>query len=357
VAALVLVPGACSSPPSSDQSQTPGGSSTGPTTRSALPRTTASPVPATHVSPSPTVDASPAPSSGGPQRSLPPGADWVRGTHVAIAPPTGYRPSSTFNGFEHETDGLDIVVSELPAGPFDATDANLARGGYVVGSRERTNRDGQSRQLFDGEQTFEGKTVGRMLLSIGPADTSALVIADYPLDDRERRDRIRIALQTVILDPGRSIEPGVALDFEATPTPPLRLAGSLGSAAVYNTLGYLHPLDSLIPTLTVRPMDGDPPTDAAAFLRDQLDGMHQQLLPGVSLPPVPTTIGGVPATQLATTAMDNLHDMNRRLFVYQVLLVEPGGTRWVHMSAVATQQVEGQLLPAFRATAESFRWR
>jgi hypothetical protein len=281
----------------------------------------------------------------------------VRGTHVAIVPPTGYRPSTTFNGFEHETDGLDIVVSELSAGPFDATDANLARGGYVVGSRERTDRDGQSRQLFDGEQTIEGKTFGRMLLSIGPADTSALVIADYPLDDRDRHDRIRIALQSVVLDPGRAIEPGVTLDFQVTPSPPLRLAGSLGTAAVYNTLGYLHPLDSLIPTLTVRPMDGDPPTDAAAFLRGQLDGMRQQLLPGVSLPPVPTTIGGIPATQLATTAMDNLHDMDRQLFVYQVLLVEPGGHRWVHMSAVATQAVEGELLPAIRATAKSFRWR
>ena len=120
------------------------------------------------------------------------------GTHVAIVPPSGYVPSTTFNGFENKADSLPLVVSELPAGPFDATDANLARGGYVVGSRERTNRGGQSLQLFDGEQTIDGKTFGRMVLSIGSADTSALVMADYPLDDRDRHDRIRIALRSVV---------------------------------------------------------------------------------------------------------------------------------------------------------------
>ena len=282
---------------------------------------------------------------------------WVPGTHVAIVPPPKFAPSATVAGFDLEDGEASIRINELPASPFDATDAALASGGYIVNSRERTARDGQSRQLFDGEQTSEGVTIGRMVLSIGTEETSALVIADYPLDAPELRDPLHAALESVVLDPERAVEPGVAMAFEVTPAAPLRLAGLLGPTAVYNTLGSLHRLDSLIPTMNIRLIDGDPTANPAAFLEKQLDGMRQQLLPGLSLPPVQTTIDGEPATQLVTTAMDNLHDMDRRLFVYQVLLVHPDGGRSVHMSAVAAHAAHDELLSAFRATAESFRWR
>jgi len=285
------------------------------------------------------------------------GVVCVPGTHVAIVPPPKFSLSATVAGFDHEDGEASLRINELPASPFDATDANLASGGYVVHSRERTARDGQSRQLFDGEQTSEDVTIGRMVLSIGSEETSALVIADYRLDAPELRDPLHAALESVVLDIQRAIEPGVAMAFEVTPADPLRLAGLLGPTAAYNTLGYLHRLDSLVPTMHIRPIDGDPPADPAAFLETQLDRMRQQLLPGISLPPVQTIIDGEPATQLVTTALDNLHDPDRRLFVYQVLLVHPDGERWVHMSAVATQAAQGELLPAFRATAESFRWR
>jgi len=91
----------------------------------------------------------------------------------------------------------------------------------------------------------------------------------------------------------------------------------------------------------------------------ELDRLSQQLLEFDRRSVTPAAALGreSPDIELVTTALENLHDMDRRLFVYQVLLVHPKGERWVHMSAVATQAVQADLLPAFRATAESFRWR
>lgn len=289
-----------------------------------------------------------------------PGAVWIPGTHVAMVPPTGFVAATEFAGFQDETGGTVIVVRELPAGPFNMSDAGLAREGFQVTTREETTPDGHLRVLVVGEQDAadgQGK-IGRVYLSIGANDTSMLIISDYPVDDEDLRESVLAALRTTVFDPNRPIEPGTALGFSVTPASPLRLAGMLGLGAAYNTLGYLHPLDALIPTMHVWPTyEEAPPADPEALLREKLEGMRQQLFDPQVEEVSDVSISGLHGVEIVATAFDNLHDMHRRDLAYQVLLVDPDEDRYVHMSAVATDAARDDVLLAFRATAETFSFR
>lgn len=323
---------------------------------------TASVAPSPPGSPAPSVAASSseAPSANAGTSPMP-GAVWVAGTHVSIVPPPGFEPATEGAGFRDITRDALIAIQELPGGPYDRTDAAYGRAGLVVEHREQTTRDGQVRILVQGVQTLPDNTqVSTIVLSVGSDEMSALLTAQHAVGDADAHAAILAALDTVRLDPTRSIEPGVAIAFDVAPAPPLRLAAMLGQGAAYNTLGRLHhPLDAAIPTMNVYVYPGPPPGDAAAFLRGQLDSNGQQLLsPQVQLE-AGIEIDGIDGFQIVASALDALERpfAGREVFAYQVFVPGPGEDRYVYMSAIATADVRDELLPAFRDTALSFRWR
>ena len=289
-----------------------------------------------------------------------PGAVWVPGTHVSIVPPAGFEPSTKEGaGFRDPASDTVISIQELPGGPFDRTDASYAQQGFVVEDREQSILDGRFRILVQGVQTLADKTkVATVLLSVGGEEMSALIVAQHALEDEGAHASILAALETVRLDPARAIEPGLAIAFDATPVPPLRLAGMLGQGATYNTLGRKHhPLDAGIPTMNMYFRPESPPEDAAAFLRERLRNNGQQLFdPKVQLE-AGVLIDDLEGFQIVASALDALKAADRELFVYEVFVPGPDGDRYVHMEAIATANMRDELLPAFRDTALSFTWR
>ncbi len=339
-------PPAASSPAPVDVTQPP---SLVPSRSPAIPSPTASPSISVSAAPSAIAGASPVP-----------GAVWVPGTHVSIVPPAGFEPSATEGaGFRDPASDAVISIQELPGGPFDRTDAAYAQQGFVVEDRAQSILDGRFRILVQGVQTLADKTkVATVLLSVGSNEMSTLIVAQHAPDDDDAHASILAALETVRLDPARAIEPGLAIAFDVTPAPPLRLAGMLGLGATYNTLGRKHhPLDAAIPTMNVYVRPEPPPEDAAAFLREQLDRNGQQLFdPKVQLE-AGVLIDDLEGFQIVASALDALEAADRELFVYEVIVPGPDGDRYVHMEAIATADMRDELLPAFRDTALSFRWR
>jgi hypothetical protein len=349
----VVIIAACSTASPATSSRTPDEASDAPSLAlspsSTLPSPTASPSASTSAAPSTIAGPSPVPS-----------AVWVPGTHVSIVPPPGFEPSTTEGaGFRDTASDAVISIQELPGGPFDRTDAAYAQQGFVVEDRQSTTVDGLFHILVQGTQTLQDQSkVGTILLSLGREDMSTLIVAQHAVDDEAAHASILAALETARLDPARAIEPGLAIAFDVTPAPPLRLAGMLGQGATYNTLGRKHhPLDAGIPTMNLYVRAEPPPDDAAAFLREQLDRNGQQLFdPKVQLE-AGVVIDDLEGFQIVASALDALKAADRELFVYEVFVPGPDGNRYVQMEAIATADLRDQLLPAFRETALSFKWR
>ena len=313
---------------------------------------------ASATAPPATASASAARASLGPS-SPAPGAEWVPGTHVSMVPPPGFEPTSDRAGYRDPTSDAVITVQEVPGGPFDVSDAAFEQSGLVVRDRERSTVDGQSRLVVQGIQTLEdGTSADAILVSLGTPTMSSIVFATVPPDHDDVLAAVLASLQTTRMDPSRQIEPGLAIAFDITPAPPLRLAGMLGQGATYNPLGRPdHPPSADVPTLQAYVVPEPVPADLAAYLHGQLDQNGQQLLsPTVQLE-AGVEVDGVDAFWVVADAIDALQAADRHVFAYQLLVPHPDGDRFAYLVGIATRAAQDELLPAFRDTALSFRWR
>jgi hypothetical protein len=163
---------------------------------------------------------------------------------------------------------------------------------------------------------------------------------------------------TARFDQTRAIEPSLAMAFDVEPSAPLVLAASGGQGATYNTLGHLrHPLDAGIPTLQVFLVAEPPPEDMAAYLRAQIQRNGQQLFDAKVQLEAGLVIDGLDGFVVVASAQDALQLADRELVAFDALAPHPDGRRFAVMAGIATAEVSDELLPAFRETAESFRWR
>jgi hypothetical protein len=277
-----------------------------------------------------------------------------------MVPPSGFEATSDRDGYRDPTSDAVITVQEVPGGPFDMTDAAFAQAGFVVRDRERSTLEGgQSRVILQGVQTLQdGTSAEAILVSLGTRTMSSIAFATIPTDRDDVRDAVLASLRTARLDPSRDIEPGLAMAFDITPAEPLRLAGMLGQGASYNTLGRPdHPPSADVPTLQVYVMQEPPPEDMAAYLHAQLDRNGQQLLsPKVQLE-ADVVVDGQDAFWVVASAIDALQAADREVFAYAVIVPHPDGDRFAYIVGIATRAVQDELLPAFRDTALSLRWR
>ena len=286
--------------------------------------------------------------------SLPPGAQWIPGTHVALVPPDGFTKATAWTGFAHADSGASILVGELP-GSFDETappadHPGYAQQGITVESREELRIDGFKALLVEGRQDAGGATVGKVILVIGSDELSTFLTGNYPLDDDDLRRQIRESFLGVLFAPEAGAAPSDGMSFSVTPAPPLRLASTLIGSAVYNTSGQLPSADKLEMGLIIAPSFDTPiPGDPEAFAR-----ARHATMPGytdIDVTDVAAiTVGGSDAIELVGTA--RAEDDDTPMVLYTVLVDET--SRYVLVSGWCRETIRTECLASLRDTMATY---
>jgi hypothetical protein len=305
---------------------------------------------------SPPATASSSAGSSGPPASpqpRPAGYVVVAGSHVGLVPPSGFKPSATFTGFEHPS-GASIVVAELPTG-LDAllpklTDDAFDKQGIRVATRRDVTVDGRPGVLLEGVQALGGQSVEKRILVTGTDTLTAIVNGNAFDEPAGIADLIESALLTVGID-GGSVDAIGSLGFEVTPSPPLRFAGTLMNAASYNLSGRLPAADPLEPTFIAAPsidLRAIDPTEAS--FRRRLESMTYRAVSILKMKPV--TVGALSGFEATATAMRTRTD--DKVFLYAVMLFGPEGG-YVLMTGECLATERDRYEAPFRATAATYR--
>ncbi len=112
-------------------------------------------------------------------------AATVVGTHVSLIPPAGFTPSTQFPGYQFESLGSSIMITELP-GPFAEASAGfskpseLMKRGMSVLDKKEVKSNGQNGLLVKVEQNAYGTDYLKWLLIFGDEKEAVIITATFP---------------------------------------------------------------------------------------------------------------------------------------------------------------------------------
>ena len=283
------------------------------------------------------------------------GAARVAGTAVELTPPAGFIAAERFAGFQNDSSGASIMVTEIP-GPFGEVTAGFSdpqrlqpRGMELIGS-EPVEIDGQYAELFDIEQSAYGVRFSKWVLAVDRSEGTTLIVATYV---KERKAEEREPLRTAILGSrfGAAADPLAALAFVVAPSEPFAIAKVIGQNMILTPGGRFPVVSEQDPILVVgRSVSAPAAADRKAFAEHRIrktarvsDVMIERTSPVV--------IDGLSGFVTHATAVGQ--GAATPLTLYQVILFEPGGYYVVQGVSPAVTQAEH--LPLFEAMATSLR--
>jgi hypothetical protein len=192
----------------------------------------------------------------------------IAGTKYSMLVPSGYKASSTFNGFQNSTTGGSILLMELP-GPFDTVIKALSpemfrNENMELISTEKVSVNKDSGILIKLTQTLNGITYNKMVLVFGDGEKTVMVNTVLPENSKEDEPRLREALFSISFNQEQDDDPLNAAAFSVntdgsglmvvkylagtlfyagdgklpTKTATLLVGNSLGAVAISDPAGY-----------------------------------------------------------------------------------------------------------------------
>ena len=119
------------------------------------------------------------------QKSPKQDAASVSGTRVKLVPPDGFAPATQFPGYQLESYGSSIMITEIP-GPFAETTAGfsntseLMKKNMSVLDKQEVKLDGQNGILLKVAQKASGTNFLKWLLVLGDEKETAMITATFP---------------------------------------------------------------------------------------------------------------------------------------------------------------------------------
>ncbi|WP_116107359.1 hypothetical protein [Lewinella sp. IMCC34191] len=142
----------------------------------------------------------------------------IEGTNLYLVPPTGFRPSENFKGFQHPDIATSmIMVMEIP-GPFTEvtggfTEEALTRQGMTLNGKESTKLGPYDALLLAVDQTAQGMDFAKHILVYGDSTATTLVNATFLKDSVALGRRMRRSILSTYVDADEMSDPRAALDF------------------------------------------------------------------------------------------------------------------------------------------------
>ena len=284
-------------------------------------------------------------------------ATRVTGTSVALAPPTGFVPSSRFPGFERADLQSAVMVTEIPGPVADVsrgmTAAGLATRGMTLLSSTRPLVDGRQALLLKVSQSAGGLTVHKWMIVSGDARTTVMIVGTFPKEYEPQigdavKDSLLTARWAVAAAPPDHFE---GLSFRVSSTASLKIAGRMSNMLLLSESGQMGSQGPTAALFVVGTSLG--PADLShlqafattrARQTKQLQGLRVSEQGAI-------TIGNEAAYELVAEGTDVA--TGRLVTLYQVVLPDPQG--YVLMQGMVASTRAAMMVPEFRRAAQTFR--
>lgn len=290
-------------------------------------------------------------------------AVFPRTSRVGLVPPSGFKPSATFTGFEAPESKATIMLAEMPADAFATiekgfTAETLKAQGVTEESREPFTAGEAKGVLVTGSQQIgEIKLRKWMLLASTPTAT-ALVTAQVPESTRAQLpdETMRAALATLTVRakvPEDELK--AALPFALEEMSGFRIVRVLAGNAALMTAGPSDTVDAYEQPMFVVVMSAGKVPDAGD--RDNFARQAVARTPGVKDMKVvrsePLRIGGQQGHEIIVDGKDA--KSNTPVKVVQWLRFASGG--YVRMVGVTQSAAWDKTFPRFRAIRDGVALR
>jgi len=275
---------------------------------------------------------------------------------VAMRPPASFVRSESFDGFNHPSDAVSIMVVQL-TGPFSEMDRgftaeNLAKRGLRLIDREQRNVNGQTGFFVHFAQSQAGNDYLKWSLIYGSEEQTTLITATCP---KELQSKYAASLKSSILNVRSAMAAAPSgdesLSFEITPTEPFKFGNKVANTAMYPVDGAKLLTSPSEPIFVVAPaLSSTLILDRRAYADARLkSNPHARSVTPESTGPI--TIDALEGFESLAKAEDA--KTGTPIAVYQVILFTDDS--YIVMQGLVGAEQSDKFVPAFQTMARSFK--
>jgi hypothetical protein len=280
----------------------------------------------------------------------------VRGSKISLIKPQGFTDSATFPGFQQESSGASIVVTEVP-GPYSKvtagfTAATLKTRNIKLISKENITINGYKGLLLQVNQSANSILFSKWITVFGDEQETVLVVATFPKDTAASLSRsLKDTVMSAKWFRNKVVDPFADLKFAVTDTPDLKFAKRILNGLFYSK-GGTFPIKSITDPLLVvsEAISKVIVTDRKQFAEQRISQI-QQVKNLVIATSKPISIDGLSGYEIIANASDVANNLPTT--VYQVMLFE-AQTYYIIQGLVGNNS-QAKYLPEFQKIATSFR--
>lgn len=281
----------------------------------------------------------------------------VKGTKINLIKPEGFIESTNFPGFQQNTTGATIVVTEFPGAYTDVasgfTTENLKPRGMNLLSKENISVDSYKGFLVKFTQNANGQEYGKLGIIFGDDKESVFIVASFPIElEKELSTLLKDSLISAKWDRKKEVDPFADLSFNVDASGSLKFAKRLQSTLLYSKDGKF-PVEVDTPIFVVGKSVSDFPTgtnDFKAFAESRLNQSAENknitIESGEAI-----TINSLNGYEIVATGNDAAS--NAPLAIYQVLLFDD--KNYFIMQGLVGIKSKDQFLAEFKKMAQSFK--
>jgi len=283
----------------------------------------------------------------------------IKGTKVNLIKPAGFIESTNFPGFQQNSSGATIIVTELP-GPYKEvsesfTAENLKSRGMILQSTEKTTIDGYPGLIIKFSQQAYGQDFGKLGILFGDDQETIFVVASFPVEtEKDLLAPLKDSILSAKWDRKKVVDPFADLTFTLDDSSsPLKFAKRVQSTLLYSKDGQFPvAVDApiFIVGKAVSDLAEEQIADQKAFAESRLNQTVENKNIVVQTNE-PITIGALSGYELVASGEDA--STNTPVAIYQTILFE-GKTYYIFQGVVGAK-AKDQFISEFKKMTRNFK--
>lgn len=266
----------------------------------------------------------------------------VPGTQVSIVPPPGWIASDTFTGFQNNSLGASIVVTDMNGAPYSQTTAGFTKEAMAQRGMELISKSPATFGSYSGlfmvvRQVAGGETYAKWLVCFGDESRSVSVVATVK---QALQDQVKNAAVTSIMSAriqtNATADQFAGLNFAVQAREPYKLAKRLQNTLLFTHKGQIPGPSPTSPLFVVGSSPGLPKiTDQEAFAKNR--AKQTETLTDINIyQSAKIALDELPGIQLMATATDT--QTKTPMLLYQVILFDKD--RYYLVQGIAEQKAQ-----------------
>ncbi|HEY6898986.1 MAG TPA: hypothetical protein VI233_00025 [Puia sp.] len=277
---------------------------------------------------------------------------YVPGTRLYIIPPKGYTPSQTVAGFEKGGNSA-LVIQDLVGGSFYTNAATFSRQAF----------EQKGAKVFDYKETTIGGFPAKFLHAQGDANAqviilvfgdstfSTMIMAAYPAGDTRSAEDLAAALNTIVYDKNKKINPIETAIFTLDEkVSRFRFFSYTANLYMYSVGGKDNSADQRAPMALITQLPAGGGVTEKNMAEQMISSAQQHGLSEAKIVSgSATTINGLPAYEMTVSGIQN----GEKVIYYECALSKGGRA----LSLTGVSYNDDQVVREFTALAHTLRFK